>query len=162
MSKVVKGMKVRVNVELTQMDGTAIEQSSVEYVHGGGTMLKGLEAALEGMEANQTKEGTIKAKDAFGLEEDLPTMKLPRAQFPKDEKMDVGRLFEAKDPQGKPIAFKVVKVEGTDVVVRLLHPLAGKDIKFKVKVLAVVDPGKIPPPPAEAMELAADELAEEK
>jgi FKBP-type peptidyl-prolyl cis-trans isomerase 2 len=162
-SKIVKGMKVRVNVELTQMDGTAIEKSSVEYVHGGGTMLKGLEAALEGMSANETKEGTIKAKDAFGLEEDLPTMKLPRAQFPKDAKLEAGLQFEAKDLSGKPITFKVVKADPNEVTVRLLHPLAGKDIKFKVKVLAVVDPTKIPPPPAEAqaVELGADDLAEE-
>jgi FKBP-type peptidyl-prolyl cis-trans isomerase 2 len=154
-------MKVRVAVELTHLDGKPIEKSSVEYVQGSGTMLKGLEAALEGMEANQTKEGTLKAKDAFGAEEDLPTTKLPRAQFPKEEKMDPGRQFEAKDLQGNPVTFKVLKIEGDQVVVRFLHPLAGKDIKFKVKVQAVVDPKKIPPPPSEALELGADELKEE-
>lgn len=161
MTRIAKGIKVRVAVELKQVDGTPIESSAVDYVHGAGGMLKGLEAALEGMEANQTKEGVINAKDAFGLEEDLPTMKLPRAQFPKEEQMDPGRLFEAKDPNGRPISFKLVKLEGDQCVVRLLHPLAGKDIKYKVKVLAVTDTKAIPPPPAEAMELAADELSEE-
>src|SRR5262245_44285282 len=105
--KVTKGFKVRVAVELNTLDGKPIEATGVEYVHGGGTMLRGLEAALEGMEAGQSKEGTLKAKDAFGTEEQLPTKKLPRGEFPKGEKLDVGRVFEARDPKGAPISFKI-------------------------------------------------------
>lgn len=159
--KITKGMKVRVAIDLRHTDGTAIESSAVEYVHGAGAMLKGLEAALEGMATNETKEGVLAPKDAFGLEEDLPTKKIPRAEFPRDTRMEPGMLFEAKGPDGRPIGFKVLTVDAKEATVRLLHPLAGKSIKYKIKVLAVADPSKVPPPPAEALELAPDEIAEE-
>jgi FKBP-type peptidyl-prolyl cis-trans isomerase SlyD len=136
----------------------------VDYVHGKGMMLPGLEKALDGLEAGAVKEGVIPAKDAFGTEEMLPTKQMPRAEFPKDMKLDVGMGFEAKGPDGKPVAFKVVKVGDKDVTVRFMHPLAGKDIKFKVKILAVKDPKvALPPaPPVEALELGADDIKEEK
>ena len=161
-TKIVKGMLVKVSVELTQTDGTPIESSSIDYVHGSGRMLRGLEAALEGMEIGQAKEGVLGAKDAFGLEDDLPTMSLPRAELPKDAKMEPGRVFAAKDPQGKPVSFRLLKVEGDHCAVRLMHPLAGKDVKYKVKVVSVSDPKAIPVPPAEAFLAPGDLVVEDK
>ena len=62
---------------------------------------------------------------------------------------------------GTPLTLPVVKV--TVLEDRFLHPLAGKDIKYKVKVIAVKDPAVAlpPPPPAEAV-LTDDEIKEEK
>jgi FKBP-type peptidyl-prolyl cis-trans isomerase SlyD len=166
--KIAKGMAVRLNVTLTTPDGTVIESSDksgpVDYVHGLGQMLPGLEKVLEGLVAGDAREGVIPAKDAFGTEETLPTKQMLRSEFPKDAKLEPGMGFEAKGPHGEPIAFKVVKVGDKEVTVRFLHPLAGKDIKYKVKVLGVKDPAKArpPAPPAEALELSPDEIKEDK
>lgn len=165
--KITKGMAVRLHITLTTSDGTVIESSDksgpVDYVHGKGQMLPGLERALEGLTAGAAKEGVIAAKDAFGTEESLPTKDMARAEF-GNAKLDAGMQFEAKGPDGKPVAFKVVKVGDKTVTVRFLHPLAGKDLKFKVKVVAVKDPSKAlpPPPPADALELDAGEIVEDK
>jgi FKBP-type peptidyl-prolyl cis-trans isomerase SlyD len=136
----------------------------VDYVHGQGAMLPGLEKVLEGLVAGDAREGTIPAKDAFGTEETLPTKQMPRAEFPKDAQLDPGMAFQAKGPHGEPVTFKIVKVGDKEVTVRFLHPLAGKDIHYKVKVIAVKDPSVAlpPPPPAEAVELTPDEIKEEK
>jgi FKBP-type peptidyl-prolyl cis-trans isomerase SlyD len=165
--KIAKGMAVRLHVTLTTPDGTVIESSEksgpVDYVHGQGAMLVGLEKVLDGLVAGDAREGVISAKDAFGTEESLPTKQMPRAEFPKDAKLEPGMQFEAKGPHGEPVTFKIVKLNDKEVTVRFLHPLAGKDIQFKVKVIAVKDPAVSlpPPPPAEAV-LSADELKEEK
>jgi FKBP-type peptidyl-prolyl cis-trans isomerase SlyD len=165
--KIAKGMAVRIHVTLTTPDGTVIESSEksgpVDYVHGQGAMLVGLEKVLEGLVAGDAREGTISAKDAFGTEESLPTKGMPRAEFPKDAKLEPGMQFEAKGPHGEPVTFKIVKLNDKEVTVRFLHPLAGKDIHFKVKVIAVKDPAVAlpPPPPAEAV-LTDDEIKEEK
>ena len=166
--KISKGMAVRIHVTLTTPDGTVIESSDksgpVDYVHGHGAMLVGLEKVLEGLVAGDAREGSIPAKDAFGTEETLPTKLMPRAEFPKDAKLDAGMQFEAKGPHGEPVTFKIVKINDKEVTVRFLHPLAGKDIKYKVKVIAVKDPAVAlpPPPPAEAVALSDDEIKEEK
>ena len=53
------------------------------------------------------------------------------------------------------VIMKVEKVSGDDVDVRLVHPLADKDIKYAVEVIQVSDP-RPPPMPAQALELEPD------
>ncbi|MFH2005441.1 MAG: FKBP-type peptidyl-prolyl cis-trans isomerase [bacterium] len=149
--KIEKGTRVRIQVVLKVVDGDVIEKSGLEYVHGGGTMLPGLEKALEGLEEGAEKKGVLPAKDAFGVEEDLPTSGLPRDRFPKDAKFEVGQIFTAAGAGGQDVNFKIIKLGKKDepVEVRFLHPLTGKDIEYEAKVISVTDP--IPPPmPGEA------------
>lgn len=161
--KIATGMKVRISFELKVKGGEVIESSdkngSLEYVHGSGKMLPALEKRLDGMAVGEEKKGTIPSGEAFP-EKDLPTKQMLKKEFPATEKLDVGRQFAAKGPDGKPIEFKIVKVTGNDVMVRFLHPLSGKDLEFRVKVLGIDDPKSKrresvapPPPPAAALDV---------
>jgi len=139
--KVEQGKKVKIEYELGIEGGDTIESSArrgpLEYVHGDGKMLPGLEKRIEGMSVGEERDGVIPPAEAYGTEESLPTLEIPRANFPKSEELEVGQPFEAKDASGNPIRFKVVAVDGDKVTVRLDHPLAGKAIRFRVKVLDV-------------------------
>ena len=169
--KVAPGNIVRISYELKIKGGDVIESSQkggfIEYVHGAGKMLPGLERRLEGMTVGEEQHGVIPAVEAFGAEESLPTKLMPRKAFPKGEKLQPGRCFEAKGPKGEPIGFKVVSVTGDEVTVRFLHPLVGRDLEFRVKVLLIDDPKAKkryamppPPPPAAALAFDADDLKE--
>ncbi len=152
--KIEKGRKVRIQVILKVVDGDVIEKSGLEYIQGGGTMLPGLEKALEGLKEGAEKKGVLPAKDAFGVEKDLPTSELPRDRFPKDAKFEEGQTFTAAGPDGQDVNFKITKVGKKDapIEVRFLHPLTGKDIEYEAKVISVTDP--VPPPmPGEAIGL---------
>ena len=156
--KIEKGKRVRIQVILKVVDGDVIEKSGLEYVQGGGTMISGLEKVLEGLEAGAEKKGVLSAKDAFGVEEDLPTKQLPRDNFPKDAKFEVGQIFTAAGPDGRDVDFKIISLgkEDEPVEVRFLHPLTGKDIEYDVKVISVTDP--IPPPmPGDAIGMEVEE-----
>lgn len=141
------GHIVRIDCELRVSGGEVIESSSktgpVEYKHGAGQILSGLESRLEGMGVGDEKSGVIPAVDAFGTPESQPKMTIPRSSFPSDAKIEIGARFEAKSPQGTPVNLEVLSVEGETISARVVHPLAGKDIEFKVKVLSV----RPPPPP---------------
>lgn len=164
--RITRGEKVRLEYELKVQGGEVIESSHkggpIVYVHGEGKMLPALEKRLEGMAIGEEKRGTIPAAEAFGNEESLPTRDLPRREFPAGEKLEPGRVFEARDPNGRPVSFRILSV-GDDVVkVRFLHPLAGKDIEFYVKVLVIDDPNlrrreSVPPPPPPAEAFAVEE-----
>ncbi len=167
--KVARGLSVRVEYELKVKGGEVIESSKksgpLTYVQGGGKMLPGFEKQIDGLEAGQEKRGVIAARDAFGTEESLPVSTIPTKEFPAAEKLEVGRIFQAKGPTGQPIAFKVVSVGAEQAEVRFLHPLVGKDIEYFVKVLGVEDPKHKhapPPPPAEALGINLDEIEEVK
>jgi FKBP-type peptidyl-prolyl cis-trans isomerase 2 len=139
--KVEKGKRVRIEYELKIEGGDVIESSAqrgpLEFVHGDGKMLPGFEKRMEGMSKGEERDGVIPAAEAFGTEDSLPTMQLARAHFPSSEPLELGKAFEAKDAGGNPVRFKVIKIEGNEVTVRLDHPLAGKAIRFKVKVLEI-------------------------
>jgi FKBP-type peptidyl-prolyl cis-trans isomerase SlyD len=153
--KVEQGKLVTIEYELTIDDGELIIESSkktgpLEYEHGVGKMLPGLESRIEGCVKGDERDGVIPAKEAYGNEEDLPTKVIPRSDFPSDETIEKGRSFEASDADGNPVEFVVTDVSDDEVTVRFQHPLAGKDIRFKVKILAIREPGAPPPPPAAA------------
>lgn len=160
--KIASGHKVRIEFELKVKGGEVIERSTVEYVQGEGKILPALEKRLEGMSLGEEKSGDIPASEAI-TEESLPTKDVSRGEFPKEAKLAVGQVFEAKGPQG-PVSFKLVKVGNEQVTIRFLHPLIGKDLSFKVKVLMIEDPKAkrravaVPPPPAAA--LGIDDLKE--
>ena len=50
------------------------------------------------------------------------------------------------------VVLAIEKLAGEDVEVRLVHPLADKDLRYDIEVLAVTDP-KPPPLPAKALKL---------
>lgn len=159
--KIAAGLSVQIDYELSVKGGDVIESAArsgpLRYVHGQGKMLAGLESRLLGMKPGEEKRGEIPAREAFGSEDSLPVKEMPRSDFPKDAKLEVGTVFEAKSPKGEALRLKVVSAKGDKVSVRLLHPLVGRDLVFRVKVLGVSDPSKPPPPPG-TVELDADDL----
>ena len=152
--KIEKGRKVTLKVDLSVAGGQQLEKSTVEYVQGGGSMLSGLEALLEGLEKGAKRDGLLKAKDASGNPAMHPLKKMKRTDFPKDAKLVEGdKLVAASDDKAKMnVILQIVKVSGDDVDVRLVHPLADKDIKYAVEVIDVTDP-RPPPMPAKALKL---------
>jgi FKBP-type peptidyl-prolyl cis-trans isomerase 2 len=150
--KIQKGRRVTVKVELSVVGGASLEKSTVEYIHGAGTMLVGLENVLAGLEKGARREGVIKAKEAFGNPSMHPLKKMKRTEFPKEVKLVAGEQFVAKGVNDMNVVLRIEKLAGDDVDVRLVHPLAEKDIKYAVEVVQVSDP-RPPPMPAQALEL---------
>ena len=153
--KIEKGRRVTVKVDLAVVGGASLEKSTVEYIHGAGTMLRGIEDVLEGLEKGAKRDGVIKAKDAFGNPAMHPLKKMKRAEFPKDIKLQAGEQFVAKGANDMNVVLRIEGVTGDDVDVRLVHPLAEKDIKYAVEVVQVSDP-RPPPMPVQALELEED------
>jgi FKBP-type peptidyl-prolyl cis-trans isomerase 2 len=152
--KIEKGRRVKLKVDLKVAGGQQLEKSTVEYIQGAGTMLPGLETILEGLEKGAKHEGVLKAKDAFGNVSMHPLKKMKRSEFPKDAKLVEGEKLVAAsaDKAHMNVILQIVKVAGDDVDVRLVHPLAEKDIQYAVEVVQVSDP-RPPPVPAEALDL---------
>ncbi len=141
--KIEKNRRVRIKVKLQVEDGDVLEESAVEYFHGAGNMLVGLEEELEGLEAGAKKSGLIPASKAFGGEAHRHPKVVPRSEFPKDADLKVGTSFMAGS-EGQEVRIEVVEVGDDEVKTVLCHPLADKNIAFDVEVLAVTDPS--PPP----------------
>jgi FKBP-type peptidyl-prolyl cis-trans isomerase 2 len=67
----------------------------------------------------------------------------------------VGEKLAAKGGHDMNVVLRIEKIDGDDIDVRLVHPLAEKDIRYSVEVVQVSDP-RPPPVPAQALELEED------
>lgn len=141
-------------VHLSVVGGETIEKSVVEFIHGGGKMLPGVERLIEGLEKGAKKKGVLKAKDAFGDPKfPTPSKKMKRSEFPKDAKLKAGERFTAKGAAGgADVVLLIEKITGDDIDVKLVHPLADKDLNYDFEVVGVSDP-KPPPLPPKALGL---------
>lgn len=145
--KIEKGRRVTLKVDLAVSGGQQLEKSQVEFIQGSGAMLTGLEKVLEGLQKGDKRDGVIKAKDAFGNPAMHPLKKMKRTEFPKDLDLKIGEKLVAKGVNDMNVIMKIEKVSGDEVDVRLVHPLAEKDIKYAVEVVGVRPPPPAPPPP---------------
>jgi len=85
-----------------------------------------------------------------------PLKKMKRSEFPKGVELKIGEKLVARGEDDKMnVILKIEKIDGDTIDVRLVHPLAEKDITYKVEVINVTDP-RPPPMPAAAMDLEPD------
>lgn len=168
--KIAPGCIVRIDYEIRIKDGEVIESSArtgpLQYVHGDGKLLPGLEKALTGVEINHELRGVLAAAEVFGSEDALPTKVIARAEFPATESLETGGIFEAHTAGGASVVLRIVAHDANTVTVRMLPAIAGKDLSYRVKVLMIEDPAahirevvarRPPPPPAEALHIEVEE-----
>jgi len=131
-----------VSMEYTLMvDGNVADSSEgrepLEFVHGAGNIIPGLEREMTGMALGESKEVLVAAVDAYGEEDDKAFMDVPRDQFPKEIPMKVGTELQVKNQAGQPMYARVDKVADKMVRLDFNHPLAGKELHFSVKVVGI-------------------------
>ena len=133
-----KDTAVTLQFKVTDAQGKLIEQSSgpMVYLHGGyGNTLPKIEEALQGQTTGYQTTLALAAVDAFGERDEELVRSIPKSQFPPGVK--VGGQLEARDDQGHEVLFNVMKIKGDTVLLDGNHPLAGKDLRFALKVTQV-------------------------
>ena len=152
---------VRIEYEIKVKGGDVLESSEktgpLEFIRGQGRLLPALEEKIATLKVGEEAKGILKAAEAFGNEKLLPITEILRKEFPKGEKIEVGRIFEARAAANQIIRFKIVEVTEDKAKARFLHPLADKDLEYRVKVLAIdVAGARKPPPPMPAAAIGID------
>ncbi len=99
-----------------------------------------MELALLGLQAGDEQTLTLTPEQAFGPHDESLVQRMPLSDFPADLRPAVGQIIAFTVPNGEEIAGAVLAIEGDEVEVDFNHPLAGKDVTFRVKVLAVDGP----------------------
>ena len=137
-----KGSKVKVEYTGTLEDGTEFDSSvkhgkPIEFEAGSGQMIKGFDDAIIGMEVNEEKEITLKPEEAYGNPNPQMVKEVPREQLPKEEEPKEGMMLMVGLPNGAQIPAKIAEVGEETVKIDLNHPLAGKTLHFKLKVVEV-------------------------
>lgn len=131
--------KVKVHYTGTLNDGTVFDSSDgrepLEFTIGANQVIAGFENGIKDMSLNQEKTIKISPSDAYGEKNEQLIVSIPREKFPQEIEVD-GRLM-LKCPQGQNVPAVVKEVKDDVVVIDLNHPLAGKELTFKVKIVGI-------------------------
>ena len=133
-----KDTAVTLSFKVTDTHGKLVEESAdpTVYLHGGyGNTLPKIEEALEGKSVGYQVTLQLQPQDAFGLRDESLLRTLPKKQFPSGVK--VGGQLEGRGDDGQMQVFNVMKIKGDTVLLDGNHPLAGKELRFVLKVMDV-------------------------
>lgn len=133
--KISKDTVVTLQYKVADANGKLIEESRdpMVYLHGGyENTLPKIEAALDGQEVGWQGVLALQPEDAFGQRDESLMRTIPKSEFPPGVK--VGGQLEGRTDDGQPHVFHVVKIKGPQVILDGNHPLAGKALRFHLKV----------------------------
>ena len=136
--KITKDTAVTLRYKVAEANGKLIEESRepMVYLHGGyENTLPKIEEALDGQEPGYETTLQLQPGDAFGVRDEALVRVIPKNEFPPGVK--VGGQLEGRTDDGTPHVFHVMKIKGTEVHLDGNHPLAGKELKFTIKVVGV-------------------------
>ncbi|EKN4697834.1 peptidylprolyl isomerase [Yersinia ruckeri] len=138
--KVAKDLVVSLAYQVRTEDGVLVDESPVsaplDYLHGHGSLISGLENALEGHEAGDRFDVRVSADDGYGSYDENLVQRVPKDVFMGVDELEVGMRFLADTDQG-PVPVEITAVEDEHVVVDGNHMLAGQDLNFHVEVVAI-------------------------
>jgi len=134
---------VSIHYTLTDSSGEVLDSSEgsdpLNYLHGAGNIIPGLERALVGKAVGSNLEVVVAPEDGYGeVHEDL-LQEVPMAAFQGVDDIEPGMAFEAQDQEGNARRVVVRSVSDDTVVVDANHPLAGVELNFAVEVVDIRD-----------------------
>ncbi len=108
---------------------------AIPIIVGGGHVLKGLDEALIGMEEGEEKTVEITPEEGFGLRDPKLLQLIPMGEFKKQGmKPEVGMAITSDGVTGI-----IRSVSGGRVRVDFNHELAGKNLKYNIRVVKEIE-----------------------
>lgn len=133
------GRVITLDFELSDGDGNVLDASTragpMRYLHGAGQLMPALEAAIGGLEMGATKTVELTPAEAFGEREDTRILEVERSQLPAEAA--VGEIVTAENQSGQQMTLTIIHLDDQTARLDGNHPLAGKDLVFKITVKSV-------------------------
>ncbi len=134
-------MVVTLAYTLRLKDGRVVESSEesepITFIQGAGEILPALEEALYGMAVGEEKEVWLAPEDAYGPRRADAYQVVPRSEFPEDFPLAPGVGLYVYTETGEAFPAYIAEVGPDTVTLDFNHPLAGEELHFTVKIVAL-------------------------
>lgn len=137
-------MNDTVKVHYTGMleDGTVFDSSfdrePLEFTIGEGMVIPGFEKGIIGMDVGETKEISVPPEEAYGEYREDMIIPVARQNIPPHINPEPGMVLQLHDPRGGVTFVRVLDMDENVVRLDANHPLAGKELHFKVKLMEIL------------------------
>lgn len=135
-----KNSVVSIHYTLKDEKGEIIDTSDgkdpLDYLHGAGQIIPGLENELEGRSTGEEFSVVIEPEMGYGTREETLVYEVPKSEFEVPEEVEVGMQFRV-GAEGGSMIMVVAGVHDDMVTLDGNHPLAGMNLAFDVSVAGV-------------------------
>lgn len=104
---------------------------------GNGELLPSLEALLTGLEPGAERAFDLKPEQAFGEWRSELMERVQRRHIP-DAELEAMSIMEFTAPDGSRYSGLVREVDDQSALIDFNHPLAGKSIRFEVRIIGTM------------------------
>lgn len=136
------GHKVKVHYTGRLADGTVFDTSRnrepLEFVLGGGMVIKGFDVGVAGMQMGESKTIEIPVAEAYGEARPDMFIRVPKKVVPPDLEIAVGQDLYLPQENGGAIPVVVAEITDEEVVLDANHRLAGKDLIFDLELVEIL------------------------
>ena len=130
---------VSIEFELRDGAGEILDSSAasgpLSYLHGHGQLLPEVERELDDKPVGHEASVALTPETGFGERDEQLVFDVPRNML--EFAPEPGQILEAQGPGGITAPFRVVEVGAEKVKLDGNHPMAGKNVTFKVKVVGL-------------------------
>ncbi|WMW22981.1 peptidylprolyl isomerase [Methanolobus mangrovi] len=134
------GDTIKIDYTGTLDDGSVFDTSEnrgqpLEFTVGSGQVIKGFDDAVRDMEVSEEKEFRLEPAEAYGEYKDSLVDTVSRDLVQTTMEMEIGKIFLVQTPHGQQMPAKIIDLTDDEVTFDLNHPLAGKALTFRIKVV---------------------------
>lgn len=139
--KIARDSVVAIHYTLTDDDGDTLDSSSgsdpLNYLHGHGGLIGGLEKELEGRSTGDSFKTSIAPADGYGEHDPEMIHEVPLEALGQIENLAVGMQIQSQAPDGEVQVLLVEAIGEETAKLNANHPLAGQTLHFDVTVVEV-------------------------
>lgn len=133
------GQKISLEYTVFLEDGTQVDTNIGEdplvFVLGSHQVFPALEQALLGLKIGDTKQITLQPEEAYGHVVKDAYREVALDTIPEVYRKE-GAVLGLQDPAGGVYPIRVHQIKDQKVVLDFNHPLAGRSLRFDVRVVA--------------------------
>ena len=132
---------IKVQYEGTFDDGTIFDSTDsndgepLKFEVGVGNLIEGFDKAVIGKKVGDLIKIKLQPSEAYGEYNPLLIKKIPRSGFPEDFNFEPGIIVQLSDPSGDVMLAIIKEADDKEVTIDMNHPMAGKILNFKIKIL---------------------------
>ena len=134
-------IEVNQNVKIffeVKIDGEVVDQTTsnkaFEFTFGIGQVIPGLEKRIQNMSAGEEASFIVPASEAYGEYNEEAIQIMPLEELAGIPDLKEGMQLQGEGEDGEPIQVIVKEINETQVVLDYNHPLAGKELEYKIKI----------------------------
>ena len=136
-----EGDIIKVEYTGTLKDGSVFDSTKandgkpLKFEVGCGQIIPGFDKSVVGKEVGDEYEIKLEPEEAYGEYQEGLIKEIPKDKFPNLKEIKEGMMIALMGPNNEQIPATVKEITDEKVRIDLNHPLAGKSLNFKIKIL---------------------------